>query len=729
MRVKRDRLLLSKVLILLGFFISTGLPFVFSRRIFLPAQVNFITGVLVSLAFIILWKELLFFKRDWLSWTFASGVCFLALLRKGSIPPLIFKTYDLLFIFIAFYLVYRPSRINRLFFFSACLIAPLSLAEVYGLVPKTYLSLFLILLGFFLSMILPVLVPLLSVNKPRPLEVGLCIFLAILFGISSFLMVTFLKGSPKSKRVLFDIGHGTTESPLLDYDKDITGSAVFGHGRLLSLLENHGFACGLINEITSDAISGSSILVLIMPSEPYSGNEIRVIQEFVSQGGGLLAIGDHTDISHVLSCLNPVIERFGIRLRFDTLWLQENDRKNLCYRPHPATFDLERVNFSVGASLDIISPARSVILSKYAVFSDIGDPNNAQNAYLGNSHLDPWERINDLCLVADSIYGKGRVFVLGDSAFFQNTSIAQNWGFAYRLFDWLNHKNERPGRNSIILMMIFFLMGVILSFIAYKRAFPPFLWPLLILFLILSIWLGGFYNLKRFPMPEKKFSSILVDMAHQNEYTMYWINREQTDTSIDGMIGQIIRTGLFPVLHTKGSVTMEKLSDHKALFIICPNVPFSDKEIEVITRFVEEGGGLLLLDGPRKRAVSNGLWERFGLRRDRYPLSVNRPILSPFGLPIRLQFGNFRAQFTPHPITDGISVINMVNPCKVQGGFPIAFIEGIPVICFMEFGDGRIVAIGDDRFFANHMTEFQEEVIDADKLRLIWNMVHYLTYE
>ena len=158
-------------------------------------------------------------------------------------------------------------------------------------------------------------------------------------------------------------------------------------------------------------------------------------------------------------------------------------------------------------------------------------------------------------------------------------------------------------------------------------------------------------------------------------------------------------------------------------------MPFSDKEIEALSSFVKKGGGLLLVEGSRKWATSNALWERFGLYKDRYPLSVNKPLLSPVGLPLRLRYGNFRAQFIHHPVTEGISTINMVNPCRVQGGLPVAFIDGIPVINFKEFGSGRIVAIGDDRFFANYITEFNEKVIDPDKVRILCNVVEYLTHE
>jgi hypothetical protein len=630
---------------------------------------------------------------------------------------------------VALSFIYRPSRIKELLVFSSCLIAPLSLAGIYGFILSSSMSLVFIFLGILLGMILPKAKSLFYKKDFGPLDFTLCFLLIVLFAIFSFFKLSYTKGSPKNKRVLFDIGHGTTESPLIDYNRDTKGSAEFGHARLVELVKTYGFDCEFVEEINPGSLSRSSVLVLIMPSAPYEIEEIKAIERFVSAGGGLLVIGDHTDISHVLSSLNPVIEQFGIRFRFDTIWIQTNSRVNLCYRPHPVIFDLKRVNFSVGASLDTEPPARPVIMSKYGTFSDLGDPANDAQAYLGNSKPDPGERMNDLCLIADSLYGRGRVFVMGDSSYFQNTAIYQNWAFAYRVFDWLNHSNEGNTRKKTLLVTIIILMAVIVLLMVYRRLWPSILLPVLIILLVFSIWIGGLYNLIRFPKPERIFNTVFVDMAHQNEYTLYWINREKMDTCIDGLIGQIIRTGFSPVVNEYDPVTIGNLIGHRAIFIICPNEPFSDEEIDAISFFVENGGGLLLVEGPRKWAIPSALWERFGLIKDRYPLSVNKPILSPFGLPIRLRYGNFRAQFIPHPMTEGISSINMVNPCRIQGGFPIAFIDGIPVINFKEFGEGKIIAIGDDRFFANYMTEFQEKIIDPDKLRIIWNIVHYLTNE
>ncbi|MGA1794736.1 MAG: DUF4350 domain-containing protein [bacterium] len=725
--MKDHRVALSKCVGAAGVVVSTGLPSVLLRRPLFPSQLHPVAWSVAAFSFLLLWRDGINVQKKSLYWVVASIICILAIVRSRVLPPAHVTRYDILFIIVALSLVYRGT-IRELALFMICVLAPLALAELYGFMPSFTAEIMLIGAGIGIGALLPRVRPRFT-SKGGAWAAILGAVLLVLIGVVSCLMVCFPLGNPKNKRVVFDTGHGTTESPLIDYTRSIDTGAEFGHAHLVRFLSMHGFHCEMADSIAGDTLSGASILVLIMPSLPYSPEEIETIRVFVAEGGGLLVIGDHTDISHVLSSLNPVIEQFGIRLRFDTIWLQRNDRINLDYRHHPATFDLAMVNFSVGASLDITPPSRPVIVSPCGTFSDRGDPENAAHAYLGNSVRDSGEEMTDLCLIADCLYGRGRVVVMGDSSYFQNASLYRNRVFAYRLFDWLNRRNGERGMRVMLLIVFLSLIAVLTVLTGYGSGFHGSLLPAASLIILCSLWMGTLRNLTRLRRPEPLFATIFIDMTHQNEYSLYWINREKADTSLDGFTGQIIRSGMFPVIDTEGPITSESLRGHRAVFVICPNAPFSEEEIEAIEEFVENGGGLLLVEGPRKWATSTALWERFGLIKHRYPLSVNRPILSPFGLPIRLQYGNFRASFIPHPITRGITQINMVNPCAIQGGFPVAFIDNVPVVNFMEYGKGRIVAIGDDRFFANYMTEYQEKVIDPEKLRLTWNLIDYCAYE
>lgn len=723
----------TKILVTITLLFTTGLPFIWIHKTFLPYHLYLIISPLLFICFALHWRDSLRFKKKLSLWIMGLLILSLAVFRKTFIPPFCFKIYDFCLIVTAFALIYEQSRMKELLIFTSILITPLSLASLFGFLPSCVLCGCLLFLGLAMAVGLPRL-QMFVMNaedhkkRLKLSDITLIVFIGILIGIFSLLILLFPKGEVKEKRVLFDIGHESAESAQLDYNTDFRESAPYGHGRLVELLKKYGFEVGFVETITKDPLHKADILVLIMCAKPYTKEEIKSIREFVLDGGGLLVIGDHTDTRNTGSSLNPVIEEFGIRFRFDTLWIRGRDRINLHYRPHPTHFDLEKIYLAVGASLQTKYPARPIIQSSYAVYSDYGDPDNTP-IHLGNSMPDKDEKVNDLTLIADSRYGNGRVFVLGDSTCFQNASIYANYLFAYRIFDWLNHKKGHTGYIKIILLVMIFFIIVLLIILFFQRGISrEYLFAAIGLSLVLAVRLGGIINSKVYPTPKRLENSILIDLAHQNEYNTLWTVRTKSEkeTSLDGLIAQIIRKGYHPVLKSKGKYTFDELQEYEALFIICPNTPFSSKEIEAIVKYCEQGGGVLLVEGVRKWTGGNSLWESFGFFKNRYPLSADNPILSYLGLPLSIPYGKFYPHLIPHTITQGISRLKMVNPCKIDGGLPIAFINRSPVISFKEFGRGIIVAIADDRIFANYMMDNSSDKIKRQKILFFWNLIDYL---
>ena len=181
--MKTDRLILSKIIIFLGFFVLTGIPLILLRKIFLPSQVHFVVGILSAIAFILLWRDLLSLKKDWQSWTFAGTVCIMVLLRPFFIPPFVFKIFDLFFILITLSIIYRPSRIKSLLVFTSCLILPLSMARIYGFMPSSYMSLMLLFGGAGIGVIWPGLQSDFFRKDAKSLDMALCLLIVVLLKI------------------------------------------------------------------------------------------------------------------------------------------------------------------------------------------------------------------------------------------------------------------------------------------------------------------------------------------------------------------------------------------------------------------------------------------------------------------------------------------------------------------------------------------------------------------
>ena len=81
--------------------------------------------------------------------------------------------------------------------------------------------------------------------------------------------------------------------------------------------------------------------------------------------------------------------------------------------------------------------ARPVIVARHG-FSDRGNQNNADRAFLGNRRYDRGERLGDIVLAADAKQGQGAVLVFGDTSPFQNLPIPFHWRFVLDTFSYVS---------------------------------------------------------------------------------------------------------------------------------------------------------------------------------------------------------------------------------------------------------------------------------------------------
>jgi hypothetical protein len=690
-----------------------------------PVLVNSSGFILALLVHLTLWRGILKIKKQPFIWVISLTIITFALSRRILLPPPQFEIYDIWMLSFGLFFVLDASPLKSLLRFSSVLLTPLALSTLYT-VPLSSLDFSLLSAGgFFIAIITS------ESTGQEPSEKRLIFLIALLsiiaFTLLSLQFLVFEQGKKKGGKILFDTGHGTTEGPLLTYDRNITSGAPFGHSKIAKFLSNSGYSINFWDkDLSKEALRGYDTLVLIMCSKPYSKKEIEDIWQFVEKGGSLLVIGDHTDIDNVMSTLNPVIEHFGIRLRFDTIWLSTNKRGPVIYASHPVLWNLKEVSLSVGASLDLSAPAKPLLMTSYGIFSDKGNPMAPDNAYIGNSALDRDEQVGDLILAAASRYQKGKVLVFSDSAYFQNTSLYRNYAFAYQVFDWLNRDNSQSYRFWLWSIPFFVLLFVLAL---YYRGRPLTVLPVcLALSLIASIAISSSLNARHYPQVNFKAiaNKVLFDFAHHNEYSTYWYLRDHSNVGVDSLIQQAIRIDYHPFIKEKGEITYDELKDYGVYVSIAPNVPFTSKEIESISRYVKEGGGFLVLEGPRKWSICNPLIEKFKLSKEKYPIGIRYPIFSPENLPQKLPYGSFYARFSNNELTEGVGYIFCVNPCKVMGGEPVAFIYDLPVMTTVKYGKGKVVLVGDDRFFANYVSETEKLVVDPNKLLLTWNILKYL---
>jgi hypothetical protein len=238
------------------------------------------------------------------------------------------------------------------------------------------------------------------------------------------------------------------------------GSVAAGTGgRVIVLEKDPGGATGpgATPAITARQLHGVDATVFINPTVVPGPDEVECLKAYVESGGGLLVLGDHTDIGGSREPLNAVLSFTGIRFNFDSaIPLRRHWRGCLEVRPHPVTRRLGRApgselraQLAVGASLAISGAARPLIIGRYG-FADRGDSLNVgAGAFLGNAIRDRDERVGDVVLVAGQEIGKGRVLVFGDTSPFQNGALLLSQDLVSDAVSWVCGRSDEGRRLAL----------------------------------------------------------------------------------------------------------------------------------------------------------------------------------------------------------------------------------------------------------------------------------------
>lgn len=173
--------------------------------------------------------------------------------------------------------------------------------------------------------------------------------------------------------------------------------------------------------VNSDGVLRSALLkeydvvVLKTPTQDFTKEEVRDLREFVTQGGGLVAISDHTDLLGMSSRLNEVMAGSGLKFRSDSVLDGARGGYTL-WTPHRTVLGGElrvpAVEFMTGASIELRGSSRSLMTGRYQVSQKADWGNNSGfGATIGE--LDrPSGRVS---LAAEGRLGAGSVVAFGDS--------------------------------------------------------------------------------------------------------------------------------------------------------------------------------------------------------------------------------------------------------------------------------------------------------------------------
>ena len=530
--------------------------------------------------------------------------------------------------------------------------------------------------------------------------VGIFCFVAI-WGFSD-------PGERKKGRILIDEKHSNWEWTTRKFDTTWFGSQSTYNYYCMADYLNHFYHVkrNVKYQLSKKLLSGYDVLILKTPTMAYETDEIENIIEFVKQGGGLWLIGDHTNVFGMNYYLNFIAKRFGMFFHYDSTYDLSSGKLTFYQKPkifpHPIVQNIPFFLFATSCTVDAGMMAENVMLgyglrSRLLSYSD--------KSFFERKPTSDYEF--GLFLQGAGVkYGKGRAATFTDSTCFSNfyMFIPGKPELAMGYVEWLNRKNKYH-----FLPYVFAVIAFVFLFIGfYKRREET--GKTLIIFLFSSLcavsigiiffsWLS--YKTYTFPDSHTNFRKIcfeteyskivlpvkkLVDNHPDNYHTFYvWTQR----------------MGYVPSLEKKLELALKK---GDLVVITNPVKSFNEDIILKVIDFVENGGRLLVIDGPQnKRSSSNQLLRDF-------QMEIN------FSEIQKSKLYNKNNDLMGTAIKTGI----------VKGGIPFLLTsDKKSIFSVTQKGKGQIGVVADSYVFSNNQMGGTQIVPNAHQ-RKIYNLEFFI---
>jgi hypothetical protein len=253
------------------------------------------------------------------------------------------------------------------------------------------------------------------------------------------------RGTTKQGTVLISTFHTKWSPTDRDYDKTWFGPASgYNYNSLKKFLEVYFDVRELPTRITEQALKDASVLFIYDPDSAFSAEEQEAVQRFVKRGGGLLLVGDHTNVFGSTANLNTVAAPFGLRYRDDVLFDMKENFFQIIY---PTLFSpallkgIEIFRFRGPTSVIPTAPFTKVLMS-------IPHSKSLRAIYSVNNFYPrpanhPGMKVGEFAVAVSAHAGQGRVLAFCDSTLFSQFEIffPGKWEFMLNGINWLNHRD------------------------------------------------------------------------------------------------------------------------------------------------------------------------------------------------------------------------------------------------------------------------------------------------
>jgi len=489
-------------------------------------------------------------------------------------------------------------------------------------------------------------------------------------------------GSPKDGRVMVVERHSTWEPTDRPYDREHFGhDPSYSYTRMYDYCSQY-FAMSRLME--SDAIdfgklSECDVLVVKTPTARYLPEEIRAIVRFVEGGGGLLLIGDHTNVFKSSSYLNEITRPFGFTFRHDLLFCvgspydQSVDRPAV---PHPVVQHLPPMNYAVSCSVDPGQSWGRAVVQSTGLWS-LPPDYHAENFH-PQAEYRPEMRYGAFVQLWSTRYGRGRVLAFTDSTIFSNFCVFQpgKVELMVGMLDWLNHAgpfDRAAVRRPVLVLLVVVGLAMLVVGAARARGANA-AWPLVLATGVLGATAGSgvVVLLHRGAMPRlepaRPMTRVVIDRTVSEAPLSLGADTQGGGRGYGLLEQWISRLDCYT---TRQSGRQAFSGD--ALVVICPTRSVPEEFRRGLVDYVARGGRLLVIDSPD----SSG--------------STANSLLWPFGLTAShasARGGRVASRSTGWPD------LQVTSSCAIEGGETFLWIDDTPVAARTRYEQGAVMAVG-----------------------------------
>jgi hypothetical protein len=440
-------------------------------------------------------------------------------------------------------------------------------------------------------------------------------------------------GEPKPGRVLVDEGHSQWEPTQRPFDTAWYGRmAGYNYYCIYDYLSRFYDMGRLTAPVGDETLAACDVLVAKVPTSRYAPEEVAAIRRFVERGGGLLLIGEHTNVFGTGDYLNDIAREFGFQYRYDCLFGIDSFFEEALPRawvPHPILQRIPEMDFAVSCSIEPAGMGRAVVLG--TGLKNLGPDYHATNFY-PQAEDRPDMRYGAFVQAWATRLGRGRVVAFTDSTIFSNFCVFEP-GKSELMLGMIAWLNRTGGPNNAGLILTAIGAALLAAGVLLARRWGG-AWLVLLAAGLLGWTLGAAgvraANLAAMPPPQAVRPMVRVV-----------IDRTVCDAPLGkggfiagapegfGIFEQwILRLGYFTA-RREGD---EALTGNLLVFMH-PHRPAPPGFRDALVRYVEGGGKVLVLDSAENsKSTANALLEPFGLAVNM--ASAERgPLVVPAGWP------------------------------------------------------------------------------------------------